>query len=55
MQDPQPPTDPMIGTVLGHYKIVAALGAGGMGVVFRLTDARCHRLQYALHVRDAAS
>ena len=55
MQDPQPPTDPMIGTVLGHYKIVAALGAGGMGVVFHGTDARCHCVQYALHVRDAAS
>ena len=35
MPGPQPPTDPMIGTVLGHYKIVAALGAGGMGVVTR--------------------
>ena len=31
------------GTRLGHYEIVSALGAGGMGEVYRATDTRLKR------------
>ena len=34
---------PTIGQVLGHYRIVEQIGAGGMGVVFRARDQRLDR------------
>ena len=33
----------MIGRTLAHYKVVSALGSGGMGEVFRATDTKLHR------------
>jgi serine/threonine protein kinase len=33
----------LVGTVVSHYRIVAPLGRGGMGIVYRAEDTRLHR------------
>ena len=43
----------MIGHSLAHYQITAAIGAGGMGEVFRATDSKLGR-EVALKVLSAA-
>ena len=39
----------MIGTTVGHHRVVRALGRGGMGEVYAAEDAKLHR-QVALKI-----
>ena len=46
--------DPLIGTTLGHYRLEAKIGQGGMGAVYRALDIHLDRyVALKVLLRDA--
>ncbi|MGB8471830.1 MAG: serine/threonine protein kinase, partial [Candidatus Sulfotelmatobacter sp.] len=37
------PETPIVGQIIGHYRVLEQIGAGGMGLVFRASDQQLER------------
>ncbi len=42
-EKPAPATDPLLGRIIGGYKLIEVVGKGGMGTVFKATQLSLHR------------
>jgi len=38
------PETPIVGQILGHYRVLEQIGVGGMGLVFRASDQQLERV-----------